>query len=119
MFTRSELEDLTGLDYQLIRSLERRKILTSRQGKYNYNQAIFGRVLHLVQKKLNLKTITFALSFGARPQDEVDFVNTDLILLIINYRVALIPSFNKELSGRLIIYSYEVMEAFCARIFDA
>lgn len=96
MFSRSELEKLTGLDYQLIRSLERRKILTSRQGKYSYNQAIFGRTLHLIQKKLNLRAINFAEAFGSRPQDEIDFITLDL-MLIVNSGFAMLPSINKDI----------------------
>ena len=78
MFNRTELSQLTGLNYEVIRSLERRKILVPRNGKYTYNQAVFARALQSIQSALDLKTISFADAFGPRAQDELDFTRIDV-----------------------------------------
>lgn len=95
MFSRIELSQLTGLEYEMTRSLERRKIITSKKGKYNYNQIIFGRVLRQIQIELNLPSIVFSDAFGVDPQSKIDFVNRSLIFLI-NLEHAMIPHIAKD-----------------------
>ena len=57
-------------------------IQSHNQGKYNYNQIVFGRVLRQIHIELNLPIIVFSRAFGVDPQSKIDFVNRSLIFLI-------------------------------------
>lgn len=95
MFSRIELSQLTGLEYEMTRSLERRKIITPNKGRYNYNQVIFGRVLRQIQVELKLPRIVFTDVFGVDPQNKIDFVNRPLIFLV-NLKNAIFPNIDKS-----------------------